>query len=656
MVNDINLKKMYNGVIDGVVLSTKQLKEYGFTQHDITNMINSSIIEREKRGYYKYKDVDNLINYGRELFTNGESDRAYQCFLRCFHIDPCNMTGCFQLFIRSITNKDYERAFKLYDILVDSDNEYYSIDYDLYLFLLSIITDIPEKYKTYARGISYNDIRIPEGDLRYDDNNAYNTVRNSIYKRKFALALKQMNFIINKRGSSTIQDVITIHLISQAIKAEKKNRRTFFDFVSNGQYSEIISNLDEKKERQKLGLFDNIIYTLVKKYLNIMETGIIPDIVVTSTSNLFDAINGNNFKLALSICDDFYKDKEIKETDKVLYYILNDINILINNIKDNSPSLDVYTDSLIKKKEKKKEELITKRREKRQRELEEKRIIEVQNDQLLIDNKYDELLDNKGVILLNPMSDERIEYILELSYRYPNMVAEVISEGDKKRVFLRYKPLISDDIDASEVIEDAKQAYVEKDYKKCIESNLRLIETFDIPRAITYFMIGMSYLKLHQKDKAIEYITIANGVSKNNGEDKEYGDLLCSLKGEIDITDRKKYVKMRESEFDDSIIIDGFDEINNYICESGLDVESACLNLNMQQEEINLINLIYARLFFAMGKDEKAELFLKYVEQKKNKSNKVKRLLFEIRRDKMFYKNRDKNNIKQLSYTLKPKK
>jgi hypothetical protein len=169
-------------------------------------------------------------------------------------------------------------------------------------------------------------------------------------------------------------------------------------------------------------------------------------------------------------------------------------------------------------------------------------------------------------------------------------------------------------------------------------------------------MIGMSYLKLHQKDKAIEYITMANGVSKNNGEDKEYGDLLCSLKGEIDITDRKKYVKMRESEFDDSIIIDGFDEINNYICESGLDVESACLNLNMQQEEINLINLIYARLFFAMGKDEKAELFLKYVEQKKNKSNKVKRLLFEIRRDKMFYKNRDKHNIKQLSYTLKPKK
>ena len=206
MVNDINLKKMYNGVIDGVVLSTKQLKEYGFTQHDITNMINSSIIEREKRGYYKYKDVDNLINYGRELFTNGESDRAYQCFLRCFHIDPCNMTGCFQLFIRSITHKDYERAFKLYDILVDSDNEYYSIDYDLYLFLLSIITDIPEKYKTYARGISYNDIRVPEGDLRYDDNNAYNTVRNSIYKRKFALALKQMNFIINKRGSSTIHN------------------------------------------------------------------------------------------------------------------------------------------------------------------------------------------------------------------------------------------------------------------------------------------------------------------------------------------------------------------------------------------------------------------------------------------------------------------
>ena len=169
-------------------------------------------------------------------------------------------------------------------------------------------------------------------------------------------------------------------------------------------------------------------------------------------------------------------------------------------------------------------------------------------------------------------------------------------------------------------------------------------------------MIGISYLKLHQKDKAIEYITIANGISKKNNENKEYGDLLLSLKGEIEREDRKIRVKVKESDFDDSIIIDNFDEINNYICESGLDVESACLNLNMSQEEINLINLIYARTFFIMGNNEKGELFLKYVERSKNKSSKVKKLLFEIRKNKKLYKNRNKDNIKQLSYTLKPKK
>lgn len=676
MINDENLEKLYDGVIDNTVLSTKQLKAYGFNQYDITNMINDSIIERVRRGYYKFMDANKLLHYGVDLIPH-DSERAYQCFKRCFEIDPKNMSVCFQLFIRTISHKDYDKAFKLFDILSETDNKYYNIDYDLYLLLLSIITDIPEKYKKYARNINYYDIKIPNSDKRYDDNMAYNQVRFSIAKGKFSLALKQLNLIISKRGSSTLQDAITTHLLSQAIKAEAQSRKTIFDHISKKNYSAIIDFLDDKDKRHKLGSLDTAIYTLTKKCINIIETGKIPTVTVTQASKIRDAIDGNNFKLALKICEDFYKDKDIKEVDKVLYYILKDINNTIDNINktnnndsiinidnniDNteninySLNLDVYSENLAKKKEKRIEEIRKKRIEERRIEKEEKRVKEELTDQALIDKMYEELLVNKGVVLLNPMRQERIDNILEFAERYPNMLAEVISEGDNKRIFLRYKPLITDDIDTSEVIEDSKQSYVEKNYEKCIECNLKLLENFDTPKSIMYFMIGLSYLKLHQKDKAIEYITIANGVSKNNNEEKEYGDLLLSLKGEIEKGDRKKRVKVKESDFDDSIIIDNFDEVNNYICESGLDVETACLNLNMSQNEINLINLIYARMYFILGNNEKGELFLKYVERNKDKSKEVKKLLFEIRKNKKFYKNRNKDNIKHLSYTLKPKK
>ena len=102
--------------------------------------------------------------------------------------------------------------------------------------------------------------------------------------------------------------------------------------------------------------------------------------------------------------------------------------------------------------------------------------------------------------------------------------------------------------------------------------------------------------------------------------------------------------------------IKNFEELNTYICESGLDVESACRSLNMSEEDIDVVKLIYAREYYTLGNKEKGELFLKSYEKSKAKTNKTKSIYKYLQHNKKYYKNRFEGEPRQLSLKLVPKK
>lgn len=645
MINDINSEKLYEAAIDNNFLTTSQLKECGFNNYDIKNMINNSIIKRVKRGYYSFIDEDKLLKYGLNLISKQENQKAYRCFLKCFDINPKNPNVFFQVFLRSITNNDYDKTLQLYNKLSNSAIEHNIIDSNLYIYLLNMITDIPEKERNYAKFLNYYDVKIPDNVTRYDDNKRYNMIRSLIFKRKFSLALKQLINLTQDRGHSTVHDIILMALLKKAIKVEAQSRDVILNNIMNNDYQSVISYLFKKSKKYKLSLFDRAILSLSKKYLDIINTGEIPLVTINETDNIFEAIEGNNFKLALEICNRFNKENNLKDRDSLYYYILSDLtNVVdaINNEKVDNRQFQKNKSDMIKiEKTKQESEMIKKKNE--------------DIDKLLIDKKYDELIDKRGIILLDPMNDDRIKRILELSKKYPNLSAEIIDDFGKKRIMLRFKQLIPDSIDVDNVLENCKQFYLENDYKKCIESNLKLLETLDEPTYKMYFKTGLCYLRLHQKKKAIDYITVANSVCLKNNVKNDYSDLILSLRGEISRNERKTVFNTNSDFFEDkNIDIDNFDEINNYICESGLDVNSACLQLGLSKDQIDIINLVYAKKFFELGNEEKGKLFLNHVERSKNKSDDVNKMIFEIRKKMKFYKNRKSEDTKQLKLTLKP--
>lgn len=833
MINEENLNKLYEGVLDSVELTTKELNSFGFNSKDLNDLIEQGKIIRVKRGLYSFKSVDELFYYGKKLIAQKEYDKATQCFQKCFEIDPTHTGVSFQLFLRCIQNKDYKKAFEYFDIFYNHENEFYNADSNFYLYLLSMITPLPENYREYAKFLKLEDFKVDLKDKRYNDIYKQNKIRLSALNQRFTLAAKQLNETIQEKGSFNVQDILIRILLTQAIEVQIQNKNIVIDLIKQKKYEDIIEFYEKMESFHHLGMADTYTLILTNDLLSIIRTKNIPQKRVFSTEDLFEAIDGKNFELALSLVTIKNQKYNVNNEDNVIALLLDEIvssckklndnvseeqniapvtsviengsslksetatfadiiKFLMNGDLDNSfktlktyltninksdyeflivdlikisllekdiaftkpmtvltlisrenYSFDIssyiqefyinlsqnkfeeariYLDIISKSNKLGQDNVITdglyQVLETSEKMLDYKRNNEVLNtvaevlenskknetsnisqinytekqEQLLespmsiqqkfqpkaikkaeitkeirdsekafMDKKYEELLDKKGVILLRPMDNSRIDRIFEIIENYPDMVAFVIGEGNKQQVVLRYKPIVDENIDVKNLINLGNQAYKEGNYDECIKKCLQILQLSDNPKQVVYSKLGLAYMKNWQTSLAIDYLTIANDLAKKENLHFDYSELLAILKGDILKEDRKPYFKMTQEDFDyndvnDYYGIDNFLEINSFIIESGLDIETAGENFGLSLEEIDIIKLIYAREFYTEGNYDKGDIFLKSVERSKNKTAKTKKIFEEIKTNKRFYQNRKSDKQIELLLTLSPKK
>lgn len=811
MISIENLEKLYIGIGEENDLTTKQLNLYGFNTTDINKLIEGNVIERVKRGHYSFRDTDKLFDYGVKLAKGNNYDLANRTFLKCFELEPNNYKYCLQLFTVCIHEKEYDKAFKLYDRLYKLSNDNEKIDLRYYMYLLNYITDIPGKYKDMVEGTNYYSIKIPSDDKRYSDVISYNRARSTAIKGKFSSAWRILYAITIKNRGYTLQDIAEKNLLTQTITEEKKSRKVVNSLVSEKKYDAVIDYLENKRKKHKLNTIEEYIIKLSESYLIIKNSSTIPIEKNIDTDNLFEAIQANKFDLALKINNEFNKEREIANEDNTLNIILTDICKLINSLKksntnkkpdiveeqqkevksDNNfmslvsslmsndidsafkylecylleigkseygyiitnliklsilekdiaytaPMLElslmnsnnyqfninnyiqkfylclsserldeaeIYLniissatkinnenlsiDNLYKVLETHKSKTnyqnntpilesnnqVQESNNTYEEEFDDDEdeaafdsdlpknnedIIREQSDIKFIEKKHNELIKNKGIIILNSMSKERTNFILNEADKYLDMSVFTIVDGGKTRIVLRYNELDYEDFDVKALITEAIADYKSGRYKDNLDKQIKILETNVDQRSSNYAMIGLSYMKLYDIDKAIEYLTVANYLAKEEKSTREYGDLILRLKGEIDKKDIKPFVRMQQKDFRNDNVkfygIKNFEELNTYICESGLDVESACRSLNMSEEDIDVVKLIYAREYYTLGNKEKGELFLKSYEKSKAKTNKTKSIYKYLQQNKKFYKNRFDGEPRQLSLKLVPKK
>ena len=66
MINEENLNKLYEGIINGNELTTKELNSYGFNSKDLKELIEQGSLERVRRGHYSFHSIDKLFYYGKK--------------------------------------------------------------------------------------------------------------------------------------------------------------------------------------------------------------------------------------------------------------------------------------------------------------------------------------------------------------------------------------------------------------------------------------------------------------------------------------------------------------------------------------------------------------------------------------------------------------
>lgn len=352
MINIENLNKVYEKVIGGgVVLTTKELNSYGFNSKDLNELINNGTLERLKRGFYIFLKIDDLFYYGNTLIANKEYKKAKQCFLKCLEIDAKYPGANFRLFLMEIQDKNYEKAFEYFEQIYDSDNKFYNVDNNVYLYLLSVIIKLPEKYRNYARNLKLEDLIISKDDKRYKDKPEQNRIRRLIYNKKFWLANRQLKDVCNEKGKTSVQALLTKELLNQALAVQKNVMKNIIDLMLQEKYQEVLSYYDEMDTRYDIGIANQYIIMIIKDLLSIIKNNTIPEVLIDSTDKVLDAIKGRNYELALKLNIEYNKTKNIANEKSPLYVALKAINREISKLRESSKSITSVQEEILEVKE-----------------------------------------------------------------------------------------------------------------------------------------------------------------------------------------------------------------------------------------------------------------------------------------------------------------
>lgn len=669
MINEENLSKLYKSVVDEIELTTKELNSFGFNSKDLNDLIERESIIRVKRGLYALKSVDELLYYGKQLIAQKEYDKATQCFEKCFQIDPTHTGVCFQLFLRCVQKKDYEKAFEYFDVFYNSKNEFYNADSNFYLYMLSMITELPEIYREYAKYLKFEDFRVDYKDKRYANVYLQNKIRTSALNQKFILAAKQLNESVQEKGSLSVQDIIIKTLLTQAIEIQTQNRNTVISLIKQKKYEEIIEFYERLLNSHYLSTSDSYTLTLTRELLNIIKFKNVPEKQVYSTKDIFTAIDGKNFELALSLASVRNQAYNSSGDDNAIYLLLNEIvnrsKELKGNISKTQEITPVTTPKEVAKPVVEPQTIVT-------------HTSPVSSSAIFADIiRYlmSNDLDNSIRTLRNYLAS-----INKSEYEF--LIVDLIKMSLLERDIAFTKPmtaltLISRENYSFDISSYIQEFYINLSQNKFEEARLYLdIISKGNKLGQDCVITDGLYQVLEASEKMLDY-------KRNNATYASVDKALENSKISQPLNTQQvvRYVEPQEqstqesptvvqttpvipkvkndadyNDINDCYGIDNFDEINDFIIESGLDVESACQQLNLTPEQIDIINLIYAREFYMQGDFKRGDIFLKSVEQSKFKTKITIKILEEIKRKRKFYQNRQVEEPRKLVLSLKPKK
>lgn len=332
MLTEEKLKILCELTISNDSLSTKLLNENGFSSLDLKSLVEGNILKRIKMGYYQMISVDILYHYALSVLPQSGKGFWKSMILmeKCFAINPNHWEIRCQLFLRSIKEKDYEKAFYFMKKVEESKN---ACDYHYYLYLLEQLATLPKEYHEYLSTLTMEDYMIPNPKKKKQIQEK-NLIRNQVFLRKYANAKKSLNHMMRFYKSYSVNEVIEKTLLTQIIEKNEKRRKHLLSLVQEEDYDTLRKYFEEKKTKDSLSVNDQNIRILLQKINSLLITSYIPPKKeISLNADMFTLLVSNHFDLALEESKEFNQKKHIPNDQNLLFLLLEKINYYISQIE-----------------------------------------------------------------------------------------------------------------------------------------------------------------------------------------------------------------------------------------------------------------------------------------------------------------------------------
>lgn len=130
-----------------------------------------------------------------------------------------------------------------------------------------------------------------------------------------------------------------IYLLLEKINAETNTRKPkknslIFDLIRSKNYESIIKYYQDKAAINPLVKIEECILSLSKTIMDLKTKGIIPQMNISSSNNIFHLIDNGDYQKALSMTELYCEQKGIPLEEYDLYYLLTDLLAEINKIEE----------------------------------------------------------------------------------------------------------------------------------------------------------------------------------------------------------------------------------------------------------------------------------------------------------------------------------
>ena len=609
MIEIHKMNKLYDAVVNETKIDINLLKNIGITNEELTKLMKDDVIELTSPDEYKFIAVNKLLHYANELKQEGNITKALKCLITCQKLFPENRQVLLHLLLIYIRQNKQEEIYNILKLLDITDDKNSISENNLILYLLEQVNKIPKEYRERVKKIELDDLII-KNIYEYQNPSAQNRMRKHIIERKFNKADTVMRNELNGCFRYQIEKEVIFTLLTKVIELKKKTNAYIRTLIDDKNYLQLVSYLEKRHQIRKLNLYEAYVYKISSAIIRIQKVNKIPAPSITETKSLKDAIVGNNYRLALNIINK--TPSELSDPEE-----RNNVLILLKTINNLSTQIIKESQAIVKKNEENEEKIFLLKELKQMQET------------------------NEIIKFLENIDESRKQKLIQTAKKIPEL-SLIVPRYKGGKTILRSIDVSYKFSHSKDLREKALNAYINGDYKLTTLIYSKIIQTEDYIEADICGMLGLTYLHLLDIERAIHYMKISIELDRGHKENKiDYKTLIKYLEEPItEITKEKishivnKYdAKLAEYDFSKE------EELAYYITSENMTLINAKEKLNLTDEQILLIKLIYARDCYSEEDYSQGDNLVKEVANNKNNSLVVVSLLTKVRRNRNSYKN-----------------